>query len=159
MTTQEGNSTPTKKTNIANDASVQEKELKAGQKLDLNSIELSNYRIMHERMEGLNHDEFSHRPKETQEITFIKEQFEFTEYNLTAEVARYLNKPCLQLNKIINSTEEGFSGILELINQFNEVLYDHVIPRLFDLMYDIESEQSEEEFEVALNSCSEKVTI
>ena len=127
-----------------------EKEFKEGQKLGLDSIDLSGYRIMHERMEGLNHDEFTNKPKETQEITYIKEQFEFSEYNLTADIARYLNKPCLQIEKIVRSTQEGFEGILKLVNQFNEVLYDHVIPRLFALLYDINHEQTEEEYEVAL---------
>lgn len=126
------------------------KELVEGQELGLEAVDISGYRIIHQKMEGLNHDEFTHRPKETSEITFIKEQVTFTEYNVTAEIARYLNKPCLQIDQIIHSTKEGFEGILKMVNQFNETLYDQVIPRLFNLLYDIESEQEEEEYEVAL---------
>tara|TARA_R110002049_G_scaffold102595_1_gene248248 strand:+ start:17819 stop:20476 length:2658 start_codon:yes stop_codon:yes gene_type:complete len=129
---------------------MNEKELKEGEKLGLDTIDLSGYRVMHQRMEGLNHNEFTNRPKEVSEISYIKEPMEFNEYNLTAEISRYLNKPCLQINKILKSTHEGFDGILELVNQFNEVLYDHIIPRLFGLLYDIESEQVETEYEVAL---------
>ncbi len=129
---------------------MKDKALKEGEKLGLVSIDLTGYRIMHQRMEGLSHDEFTNRPKKVSEISNIKEPMVFTEYNLTAEISRYLNKPCLQINKIIKSTQEGFDGILQLVNQFNEVLYDHVIPRLFGLLYDIESEQEEEEYEVAL---------
>lgn len=127
-----------------------EKELKKGEKLGLDSIDLSGYRIMHQRSEGLNIGEFNNRPKEVAEISYIKEPMEFTEYNVTAEISRYLNIPCLLINSIIDSTQEGFEGILKLINQFNEVLYDHIIPRLFALLYDIESEQEESEYEVAL---------
>lgn len=129
---------------------MEERVLIEGQELKLKEIDLSSYRIMHERMEGLNHNEFTNKPKETYEITYIKEQFQFTQYNLTAEIARYLNKSCLEIDKIIKSTQEGFEGILKLVNQFNETLYDHVIPRLFGLLYKIDSEQSEEEYEVAL---------
>jgi type III restriction enzyme len=129
---------------------MKEKALKEGEKLGLDSIDLSGYRVMHQRMEGLSHDEFTNRPKEVTEISYIKEPMEFTEYNLTAEISRYLNRPCLEINNIIRSTQEGFDGILELVNQFNEVLYDHIIPRLFALLYDIESEQEETEYEVAL---------
>ncbi|KZM40813.1 type III restriction-modification protein [Marinomonas sp. SBI22] len=130
---------------------MKDKVLKEGEKLGLDNIDLSGYRIMHQRMEGLNHDEFTNRPKGiTKEISYIKEPMAFTEYNLTAEISRYLNKPCLQVNKIIKSTQEGFDGILKLVNQFNEVLYDHIIPRLFKLLYDIETEQEEQEYEVAL---------
>ena len=129
---------------------MKEKVLKDGEKLVLDNIDLSGYRIMHQRMEGLSHDEFTNRPKVVSEISYIKEPMVFTEYNLTAEISRYLNKPCLQINKIIRSTQEGFEGILKLVNQFNEALYDHVIPRLFKLLYDIQSEQEEQEYEVAL---------
>ena len=129
---------------------MKEKVLKEGEDLGLESIDLSGYRIMHQRMEGLSHDEFTGRPKVVSEISYIKEPMTFTEYNVTAEISRYLNKPCLQINKIIKSTQEGFDGILKLVNQFNEVLYDHIIPRLFKLLYDIESEQEEQEYEVAL---------
>lgn len=129
---------------------IQEKVLKEGEELGLSSIDLSNYRVLHQRMEGFSHDEFTNRPIETQEITYIKEQFVFTQFNLTAEISRYLNKPCLEIAKIVKSTKEGFTEILKLVNQFNEVLYDQVIPRLFALLYDIETEQEEEEYEVAL---------
>ena len=127
-----------------------EKVIKDGEELGLRSIDLSGYRIMHQRMEGLNHDEFTNRPKEVEEISYIKEPMTFTEYNLTAEISRYLNKPCLQISQIIRSTEEGFEGVLLVVNQFNEVLYDHIIPRLFAIIYDIESEQAETEYEVSL---------
>ncbi len=50
----------------------------------------------------------------------------------------------------MRSTQEGFDGVLKLANQFNEALYDHVIPRLFALLYDIETDQEDEEYEVAL---------
>lgn len=126
------------------------KELVEGQKLGLKTIDVSGYRIMHQQVDGLTADEFVNRPKQTYEITHIKEQTKFTRYNLTAEIARYLNKSCLQIEQVINSTEEGFDEILIMVNQFNETLYDHVIPRLFALLYDIESEQEEEEFEVSL---------
>ncbi len=129
---------------------MEEKELKEGQKLGLDAIDLSDYRIMHQKMEGLNYGEFTNRPKETREVSYIKEPIAFSEYNLTAEISRYLNKPCLQVDKVVRSTEEGFEGVLGLVNQFNEVLYDHVIPRLFGLLYEMKSEQQEEEYEVAL---------
>jgi len=126
------------------------KELVEGQELGLKKIDVSDYKIMHQQVDGLTADEFANRPKQTFEITHIKEQIEFTRYNLTAEVSRYLNKSCLQIEKVIESTQEGFDEILKMVNQFNETLYDHVIPRLFALLYDIESEQEEEEFEVSI---------
>lgn len=126
------------------------KELVDGQELGLKKIDVSGYRIMHQQVDGLTADEFANRPKQTTEITHIKEQVEFTRYNLTAEVARYLNTSCLKIEQVIDSTKEGFDEILKMVNQFNETLYDHVIPRLFGLLYDIESEQEEEEFEVSI---------
>jgi len=128
---------------------MKEKALTHGQDLLL-GIDASPYRLIHRKVDGLSYDELKNQPAETKEISYIKEQFLFTEFNLTAEVARYLNKPCLQIDEIISSTKDGFEGILKLVNEFNEILYDHVIPRLFSLLYDIESRQIEEEYEVAL---------
>lgn len=129
---------------------LKEKELIKGESLNLDSIDLSKYRIIHEKMSGLDLEEYENRPYESNEITYIKEQFEFTEYNLIAEISRYLNKPCLRIQKVLDMVAEDTQEILNLINQFNEVLYDHIIPRLFSMQFEIETEQEEEVYDVAL---------
>ncbi|WP_028110703.1 DEAD/DEAH box helicase family protein [Ferrimonas futtsuensis] len=131
---------------------IEKENIKGGYKLGLDEIELNDYRLIHETQEGLvmPDDIGTAKDRVRKDISYLKEQRTFSRLSLVADIARYLNKPCLQIEKVIKGTEEGFEGILELVNQFNEVLYDHVIPRLFKSMYDIESEIIAEEFEVEL---------
>lgn len=128
---------------------LKEKKLKEGAELKLKNIELDKYMLMHTQQKGLTQAD-STVPKHTEELTDRKNIIVFSRFSLTAEVSRYLNKPCLLIEEIIDSTVEGYDEIIKLINRYNEVLYDYVIPRLFSLLYEIESEQVEEEHEIAL---------
>ena len=64
----------------------------------------------------------------------------YSNMTLVAEVARYLNFSPLKTEKILESTQEGLENITACVNQFNELLYDVVIPRLFSEKYDLEPE-------------------
>ena len=128
---------------------IKDKALIKGANLNFDNIELDKYKLMHSQQNGLAQADMT-IPRNVVEITDRKNQIVFSKFNLTAEVARYLNKSCFQIEEIINSTEEGYDGILKLINRYNDVLYDYVIPRLFGLLYEISSEQIEEVHEIAL---------
>jgi hypothetical protein len=69
---------------------------------------------------------------------------------LIAEISRYLNKPCVWVEELLESTGEGIQKILGSVNEFNELLYDWVIPHLFNDLYDITSNEKTEEYEVEL---------
>lgn len=131
---------------------VEKDEIVQGYKLGLDTIELNDYRLIHEIREGMRMpDDLGNTKKAIRDdLSYLKVQRKFSRISLVADIARYLNKPCIGIDKIISLTEESFDGILALVNQFNEVLYDQVIPRLFKAMYDINSESIEEEFEVEL---------
>jgi len=131
---------------------IEKEDLEDGYKLGLGEVVLDDYRLIHETQQGLlmPDDIGVVKNRAREDISFLKEQRTFTKLSLVADIARYINKPCLEIEKIIAATEEGFDGILELVNEFNEVLYDQVIPRLFKAMYDIESESVTEEFDVEL---------
>ncbi|UZH01664.1 DEAD/DEAH box helicase family protein [Pantoea anthophila] len=131
---------------------VEKDEIVQGYKLGLDTIELNDYRLIHEVREGMRMpDDLGNTKKAIRDdLSYLKVQRKFSRISLVADIARYLNKPCIEIDKIISLTKEGFDGILASVNQFNEVLYDQVIPRLFKAMYDINSESIEEEFEVEL---------
>lgn len=69
-----------------------------------------------------------------------KKKRQYSNMMLVAEVARYLNFSPLATEKILESTKEGLDNITACVNEFNELLYDVVIPRLFSEKYDLESE-------------------
>ncbi len=69
---------------------------------------------------------------------------------MIAEIARYLNLRPLAVEEILEKTKEGISDILEAVNEFNELLYDAVIPKIFDALYDLKEFKSEDEHEIEL---------
>ncbi|WP_292056855.1 TnsA endonuclease N-terminal domain-containing protein [Brevundimonas sp. UBA5936] len=69
---------------------------------------------------------------------------------LVAEVARYLNLRPLEVEALLDSTKEGADELVAVVNEFNELLYDEVIPRLFKLLFDLDEAQETEEHEVEL---------
>jgi hypothetical protein len=50
----------------------------------------------------------------------------------------------------LDATEEGLDRLVEITNEFNELLYDEVIPRLFRMLFDLDEDQQKEEHEVEL---------
>jgi type III restriction enzyme len=128
---------------------IREKDINSGLDLELSTIDLEGYRAKVTRFKGLEIDT-SGDLGESKDISHYREKLEFSDITLVAEVSRYLNKAPLIVDKILSSTKEGIPGILNLINQENEVLYDHIIPKLFRAMYELDPEETHEEHTVEL---------
>ncbi|HCI7192731.1 TPA: DEAD/DEAH box helicase family protein [Acinetobacter baumannii] len=81
-----------------------------------------------------------------------KEKIEYSSLTLVAEVSRYLNLSPIRIERILEQTREGLECILFCVNQFNELLYDVVIPRLFTAIYhqEVESETIEKEVQLII---------
>ena len=85
-----------------------------------------------------------------QEANHLQENRQFTAYMLTAEIAIYLHLPCVLVHKVLSEATDGMETILEKVNQFNDILYDVVIPRIFNAFYRIKTERVTEEREITL---------
>lgn len=136
---------------------VEKKKIAIGINLELDKVETDKYRIIHTEQEGLTEkDAGRHRVKQ-EDLTDLREKREFSEITLVAEISRYLNKSCLFIENILATTQEGTDEILDKVNEFNEVLYDWVIPRLFKEFYDIdEQEDAIDEYPVQLVKLSKE---
>jgi type III restriction enzyme len=86
----------------------------------------------------------------TNEHTVIRSKHVFSNLTLVAEISRYLNRQPLEIEEILDSSKEGIKVLVSAVNDFNELLYDEVIPRLFRLLYDLDESQQTEEHEVEL---------
>jgi hypothetical protein len=86
----------------------------------------------------------------SEDITNIKEKRPYSEITLVAEIARYLNISPLRIKTILNSTEEGIDKILESVNQYNELLFDYIVPRLFNELYELFEYERKVEIELEL---------
>jgi len=127
---------------------MREKTPPHGVEIGLNTIDRERYKIVHELFTGLPTDWRTR--KEAEDISYIREQRRHSRLTLVAEIARYLHKPCLAVEDLLERTAEGTAAILAAVNQYNEILYDVVIPRLTALIYDIKQYRSEDEEEIEL---------
>lgn len=128
-----------------------EKQIEPGASLNLESVDVEKYRIKHTVDEKLTIGKSTSGHISVEEdLTHFRKRRQFSELTLVAEISRYLNKPCLEVENILAKTDEGTEKILDAVNQFNELLYDWLIPGLFSLLYEITPDEKTEEYEVEL---------
>ena len=114
--------------------------------LELDMVDTEKYRIIHEERQGLSTSQLVLR----EDITDFKERHRFSQLMLCAEIARYLNRSPLEIEDILTNTQEGMEKILRSVNEFNELLYDCIIPRLFNALYDLREFEHHEPEEIEL---------
>ena len=126
---------------------LKEKKLKEGIDLELEKVDTGKYKIL--RSERSIHD-IGKKISADRDVTYIKEKRTFSELTLVAEIAKYLNISPLKINHLLSSTKQGTKEILKSVNEFNELLYDWVIPHLFKELYEIIEFKTKEEVEIEL---------
>ncbi|NJM00706.1 MAG: type III restriction endonuclease [Synechococcaceae cyanobacterium SM2_3_2] len=131
---------------------VKEKVLVDGIRLELDKADRERYQLLLTTQEGLMEQAGK---VQTEDLSHLREQRQFSEMTLVAEVARYLNKSCLVLRRVLAQTEEGMDVILDAVNEHNELLYDWVIPHLFKELYEVGGQETKEEYDVELVKLSE----
>lgn len=130
---------------------ISDKKPSNGFSLELDQADTEQYKLFHYQQEGLTAEDAAKKALgPVEDLSHLREKREFSEITLVAEISRYLNKSCVFIRDILSTTEEGIDKILESVNEYNELLYDWIIPRLFHALYEITPEESTEEYEVEL---------
>ena len=137
---------------------VHHKTLAPGQPLGLDRSDkeawnqlVEKYRLIAIRQEGLTPADAARAVQNrTFDLTARREKRTFSRLSLVAEVSRYLNRSPLEIEDLLDSTREGTDELVAVVNEFNELLYDEIIPRLFRLLFDLDDAQQVEEHEVEL---------
>lgn len=80
----------------------------------------------------------------------IKNRTQYSKLTLTSEIARYLNIKCILANKILEESIDGYDKIQNTVNEYNEVLYDIIVPKIFNALYEVKCTIESEEKEVIL---------
>lgn len=114
--------------------------------LELNQAPTENYHLILTEHEGL----LTSQPPRIQYLNESREQREFSQLTLCAEIARYLNWSPLEMEEILTNSQEGMEEILKRVNEFDKLLYDWVIPRLFEALYDLKEFERPETEEIEL---------
>lgn len=123
-----------------------EKEPEDGLYMGLDRVDTENYRLIYTLQEGFS----TSQVKKTEDLSEAKEQREFSQLTLCAEIARYLNRSPLEIEDILTNTQEGIENILQNVNEFNELLYDAIIPCVFDALYELQEYENHEPEEIEL---------
>ncbi|APG25947.1 TnsA endonuclease N-terminal domain-containing protein [Syntrophotalea acetylenica] len=108
------------------------------------------YLLIHTIQEGLSPGKASTAPSKTEDLTERRQKVTFSELSLVAEISRYLNRSPLEIDDLLNRTKEKTEGLITLVNDFNELLYDVIIPRLFNELYNLDPIDEVIEHEVEL---------
>ncbi len=80
----------------------------------------------------------------------VRHKIVFTELMLIAEISRYLNESPLIIENIIRKAVPAVGIVLDKVNEYNDLLYDWVIPRIFGALYEIKESQEIDEREIKL---------
>ena len=123
-----------------------EKQPQRGLDLELDKADTDKYRLMHRQRAGLSASD----AEQVEDLTASKERRDFSQLTLCAEIARYLNRSPLEIEDILTNTQEGMEEILRNVNEFNELLYDWIIPRLFHALYDLQERTHQEPEKIEL---------
>ena len=124
-----------------------EREPVAGLSLDLDKANIDKYKIT---VTERDIKDITKKKGREQDYTHIKEKREFSALTLVSEVARYLNTSPIRIQVVLKQSKEGLAEILAAVNEYNELLYDWIIPKLFQAFFDIEEYKKHFEEEVSL---------
>ena len=81
----------------------------------------------------------------------LKQNTQYTEFTLTGEIARYMNISCILAGRILRESADGIDKVLETVNRYNEVIYDYIVPAIFNALYQVDEEEiTEDNNEVVL---------
>ncbi len=125
------------------------KEKKLVEKVDfaLDTVDTAKYRIIESKR---NIFDAATKIGADVDVTAFKDKRTFSPLTIVAEIARYLNVRPIVIRDILNNSEGGMDCVLAKVNEFNDLLYDEVIPRLFREMFDIVEFENSEEIDVQL---------
>ncbi len=87
--------------------------------------------------------------KETN-IDDAKDQMRYSEFSLVGEISRYMNIPCIKVEKILRESVDGVQTIVDAVNRHNEILDDVIVPRIFNTLYEVNCQVKSEDTEMVL---------
>lgn len=80
---------------------------------------------------------------EARDLDGLRDDVEYSRLTLVAEIARYLNMSPVELEDVLDRSDEGVDGVLSYVNRSNRILREIVIPRLFKALYTVDEYKGE----------------
>lgn len=125
---------------------LKERKLNEGIDFEFEKVDIERYRIIltEKSITDLSKKRYS------KDITYIKEKFKYSTLLLIGEISRYLNIKPTHIKQILQESIQRLDEVLKWVNDYNELLYDWVIPKLFNYYWDIQEFTSTDEIKVEL---------
>lgn len=92
----------------------------------------------------------SHTTVKGRNVDELRQMDQYSLFTLTAEIARYLNRSPLLIQRILTDSVDGAERILEVINRYNDIIHDKLIPTIFHSLYGLNSSVRSEDREIVL---------
>ena len=125
---------------------IRKKTPQMGLELGLKEVDIGAYKLIHRKYDGLDIG----KAYSEEDISAYRVRRTYGVLTLVAEIARYLNRSPIVIEEILRTSQEGMDQILRAINEFNELLYDWLIPALFKEFYILEAKEESDEEEIEL---------
>lgn len=126
---------------------LKEKEVADGIDLEIEKADTDGYKILGSERSIY---DVSKKISVVSDYSEFKDKQQFSTLTLVAEISRYLNLSPIRIKQILSDTVQGIEKIVEAVNNFNELLYDWIIPRLFNELYELEAFEKLDEIEIEL---------
>ena len=126
---------------------LKEKKRSSDIDLELEKADVEGYKIFGSKRSIY---DVSKKISADEDYSEYKDKREFSKFTLVAEISRYLNIPPLRIKSILTDTKQGINQIVKAVNEYNELLYDWIIPRLFNELYELEAFEKLDELEIEL---------
>lgn len=113
----------------------------------LKEIEIENYDATMYVKEGLTTSSVMSESN----VNYMVSKTAYTEITLVAEVAKYFpDIRCTEVARILRESEEGIDKILVAVNEYNDIIYDKIVPTIFEALYLVNKEIVKENVDVKL---------
>lgn len=127
--------------------SLETKHYDRGLSFGLKEIETENYDAIMYVKEGLTTSSVVRESN----VNYMVSKTAYTEITLVAEVAKYFpDIRCTEVARILRESEEGIDEILVAVNEHNDIIYDKIVPTIFEALYRVNKEIVKENVDVKL---------
>lgn len=121
---------------VAHKYNISEKEYSSPVDFGIETLDLSKYEAIVYEKRGLGVD----TSIKAKNVDNIRQQQQYSLFMIVGEIAKYLNKSCTLISCILRECKDGVEKVIQVINKYNDVLFDVVIPKIFSTLYEVKAE-------------------
>lgn len=131
---------------ITHKYSLEEKGYTAPIDFGLLDMDLEKYKVVVYEKDGLARN-MSVKERDADEL---RDSVKYSAFSLSAEIARYLNISPILVSKILSESVDGVDEIIDLVNKYNDLIFDVIIPCIFKALFDVKCELVTEDKQLTL---------